>query len=226
MHNRRHMMGEYEGPTGMRGRGMFGGLRTFVLNLVYEKPMKGSEIMDEMGKRTMGWWKPSPGSIYPLLSRMEEDGYIVRNQDGRYQITELGKDEVTVRRDVWRNFSPFAAPSSQEDMLQEMDAYTTYFEDLGAEIEPYRARLSKINEKLSRILEKSSKQIHGLRTLFYFEHFYFKNQVLIPPICLKQRDGMRHSTTVLILPVLKITEFSRSVMGELHIIFGIFHPLC
>ncbi len=154
MHNRRHMMGEYEGPTGMRGRGMFGGLRTFVLNLVYEKPMRGSEIMDEMGKRTMGWWKPSPGSIYPLLSRMEEDGYIVRNEDGRYQITERGKDEVTVRRDVWRNFSPFAAPSSLEDMLQEMDAYITYFGDLGAEIEPYRARLSKISEKLSKILEK------------------------------------------------------------------------
>ena len=50
--------------------------------------------------------------------------------------------------------------------------------------------------------------------------------IISVPVCLKQRDGMRHSATVLILPVLKITEFSRSVMGELHIIFGIFHPLC
>jgi hypothetical protein len=39
-------------------------------------------------------------------------------------------------------------------------------------------------------------------------------------------DEMRHSATVLILPVLKIAEFSRYVMGEMHIIFGIFHPLC
>jgi hypothetical protein len=35
-----------------------------------------------------------------------------------------------------------------------MDAYITYFGDIGTEIEPYRARLSKINEKLSKILEK------------------------------------------------------------------------
>ncbi len=147
-------MGEYDRPSGMRGRGMFGGLRTFVLNLVYEKPMRGSEIMEEMGRRTMGWWKPSPGSIYPLLSKMEEDGYIARSEDGRYQITEQGRDEVTVRRDVWKNFSPFAGPSSIEDMMQEMDAYITYFGDIGSEIEPYRTRLSKIYEKLGKILEK------------------------------------------------------------------------
>lgn len=153
MHGRMHRMGIEQENMGMRGRGMFGGLRSLVLNLLYENPLRGSEIMEAIGQRTMGWWTPSPGSIYPLLSRLEADGYTRRMQDGKYELTEKGKDEVAVRRNVMRNFSPFARPTSVDEMITEIDAYVTYFSDLGKDMEPYRERISSLAERLRKISE-------------------------------------------------------------------------
>lgn len=73
-----------------------GFLRYYILKLLAEKPMSGSEIAQEIDIRTEGLWKPSPGSIYPLLSRLNEKQYIqemVKSKRGlkRYVLTEKGK---------------------------------------------------------------------------------------------------------------------------------------
>jgi len=74
-----------------------GFLRYQVLRLLGEKPMSGSEIMEEIGNQTGGRWKPSPGSIYPLLAWLQENGYteeIPREEKDiikRYTLTEKGK---------------------------------------------------------------------------------------------------------------------------------------
>lgn len=72
-----------------------GFLRFHVLRLLKEKPMSGSEIMDAIEKETHGFWRPSPGSIYPLLAWLQDKGYIkeVPSEEGgvkRYTITEQG----------------------------------------------------------------------------------------------------------------------------------------
>jgi len=74
-----------------------GFLRYQVLKLLSEKPMSGSEIMSEIEKQTNGHWKPSPGSIYPLLAWLQDKGYIkeVPEQEAgtkRYTLTEQGKN--------------------------------------------------------------------------------------------------------------------------------------
>ncbi|MGQ4892811.1 MAG: PadR family transcriptional regulator [Candidatus Njordarchaeia archaeon] len=72
-----------------------GFLRFYVLKLLLEKPMSGSEIMNEIEERTEGHWKPSPGSIYPLLAWLKENGLAeeVYVEEGlkRYAITDKGK---------------------------------------------------------------------------------------------------------------------------------------
>ena len=73
-----------------------GFLRYYVLRLLSEKPMSGSEIMSEIEKRTDGRWKPSPGSVYPLLAWLQEKGYTeeVPEQEAgikRYTLTDKGK---------------------------------------------------------------------------------------------------------------------------------------
>ncbi len=50
-------------------------LRFLVLKLLSEKPMSGAEIVEEIDRETGGRWKPSPGSIYPLLALLREKGY-------------------------------------------------------------------------------------------------------------------------------------------------------
>ena len=58
--------------------------------------MSGSEIMTEIGKETGGRWTPSPGSIYPLLAWLQDNGYIKapsKKESGikRYMLTEKGE---------------------------------------------------------------------------------------------------------------------------------------
>src|SRR4030067_1953779 len=72
-----------------------GFLRYKLLKLISEKAMSGSEIMREIDEQTNGVWKPSPGSIYPLLAWLQDNGYIneVASEEGikRYIITENGR---------------------------------------------------------------------------------------------------------------------------------------
>ncbi|MCW8802051.1 MAG: PadR family transcriptional regulator [Candidatus Bathyarchaeota archaeon] len=70
-------------------------LRVFVFKLLKEKPMSGSEIMDEVEQQTGGQWRPSPGSIYPLLSWLRKNGYaqelpVESAGFKRYMLTDKG----------------------------------------------------------------------------------------------------------------------------------------
>jgi DNA-binding PadR family transcriptional regulator len=86
-----------------------GFIRYQVLELLSEKPMSGSEIMDEIEKKTSGRWKPSPGSIYPLLSWLQENSYIeeVSTKEGgmkRYTLTEKGKALFEEQKEIRKRF--------------------------------------------------------------------------------------------------------------------------
>jgi len=73
-----------------------GFLRHKTLELLGEKPMSGSEIADEVERRTAGQWRPGPGSIYPLLAWLQKNGYAIKqpvekNGIKRYILTEAGR---------------------------------------------------------------------------------------------------------------------------------------
>lgn len=83
-------------------------LRFLVLKLLSEKPMSGTEIIEEIETQT-GSWKPSPGSIYPLLSWMLKKGFtkeLPRDELGfkRYCYTEEGKRYLDKQIEVGKNF--------------------------------------------------------------------------------------------------------------------------
>jgi len=71
-------------------------LRFLVLKLLKEKPMSGAEIVEKIEKETGGRWKPSPGSIYPLLAWLQDKGYTkeLPKEEGRmkrYKLTDKGE---------------------------------------------------------------------------------------------------------------------------------------
>lgn len=73
-------------------------LPIFILKLISERgEMYGYEIINEIQKKT-GCWKPSPGTIYPLLERMEKKGLIKKCGNGKkkikYKITKKGKAKI------------------------------------------------------------------------------------------------------------------------------------
>jgi DNA-binding PadR family transcriptional regulator len=82
-----------------------GFIRYQVLESLGEKPMSGSEIINEIENRTKGRWKPSPGSIYPLLAWLQDNGHIKEmpaEQSGmkRYELTESGKALLEEQRKI------------------------------------------------------------------------------------------------------------------------------
>ena len=73
-----------------------GFLRHYVLKLLNENSMSGSEIMSTITERTEDRWHPSPGSVYPLLSWLLDSGYteVVSDEEAgvkRYSLTEKGQ---------------------------------------------------------------------------------------------------------------------------------------
>jgi len=99
-----------------------GFLRYYVLKLLNEKPMSGSEIISEIEKRTNGCWKPSPGSIYPLMAWLQEEGYIKETAEKeagikRYALTDKGKaflEEHIKKKEELRKRFRFFVPSFME----------------------------------------------------------------------------------------------------------------
>jgi DNA-binding PadR family transcriptional regulator len=69
-----------------------------VLALLVERPMHGYEMIQELEQRTGGVWRPSPGSVYPTLQMLEDEGLITVEETGgrrRFSLTDAGRQEAT-----------------------------------------------------------------------------------------------------------------------------------
>jgi len=90
-----HQPGRH-GDHGHRQRARRGAVRGAVLRLLAERPMHGYELIGELEERTGGRWRPSPGSVYPTLAQLEDEGLVqavVGEADDkkRYELTATGK---------------------------------------------------------------------------------------------------------------------------------------
>src|SRR3954454_9578216 len=85
-----------------RQRARRGMVRGAILHLLSERPMHGYELINELEQRTGGRWKPSPGSVYPTLSALEDEGLINAveiDSKKRYELTDAGRSWVQERAD-------------------------------------------------------------------------------------------------------------------------------
>ena len=72
-----------------------GDVRSAILRLLHESPMHGYQLIHEIESRSGGAWKPSPGSVYPTLQLLADEGLIVSTEaDGRrtYSLTDVGRE--------------------------------------------------------------------------------------------------------------------------------------
>lgn len=82
-----------------------GELRLYLLALLVEGPRHGYELITELAGRFGGTYRPSAGTIYPRLARLEEEGLVRRSEAGRkatYELTPEGRAEVDARWDEVR----------------------------------------------------------------------------------------------------------------------------
>ncbi|MCF2571762.1 PadR family transcriptional regulator [Brevibacterium sp. UCMA 11754] len=74
-----------------------GDVRAGILTLLAEAPMHGYQIIQEIEERSGGSWKPSPGSVYPTLQLLTDEGLISsESSSGRktYSLTEDGREQL------------------------------------------------------------------------------------------------------------------------------------
>lgn len=119
--------------------------------------MNGAELIAQIDRMTMGWWRPSPGSIYPLLEQLEQEKLVQKNSEGRYELTEVAR-----RGPSWIPglFPGMNGPRTPEDAVRELEAYATYLEDL-ARGDPKRVRtvddrLRSVAQRLESLTRPSS----------------------------------------------------------------------
>ena len=82
-----------------RGRG---NVRAAVLALLAEEPRHGYSIMTELAERSGGLWRPSPGSVYPVLQQLQDEGLVTsQDSDGRrvFSLTDEGRAYVRANAD-------------------------------------------------------------------------------------------------------------------------------
>ncbi|MEV7195983.1 PadR family transcriptional regulator [Streptomyces sp. NPDC093510] len=83
------------GRGGPRGRARRGDVRASILALLKDRPMHGYEMIQEIAERSGGAWKPSPGSVYPTLQLLEDEGLISSASEGGkklFSLTDAGRE--------------------------------------------------------------------------------------------------------------------------------------
>lgn len=77
-----------------------GQLRLYLLSLLESGPKLGYELIIALSDRFGGTYRPSPGTVYPRLARLEEEGLVTRSDEGRkglYALTDAGRHEIAAR---------------------------------------------------------------------------------------------------------------------------------
>jgi len=102
-HRTRHSR-HLRGPRGHgRHRARRGAVGAAVLTVLAEGPKHGYELITTLEERSGGRWKPSPGSIYPALKRLEHHGLISSTEDDgkrRFELTDSGRERVAELEDA------------------------------------------------------------------------------------------------------------------------------
>jgi len=130
--------------------GQRGFLRPEIVQLFEQQPMNGVDIMNKLQEMSHGWYRPSPGSVYPILEQLEREGLIAKNKEGKFQLTAAFGGGQAGSGDI-------------SDAITTMESNASYLEDLQktgpAGLAGYRERLDKLSKRLASL--STSQQPHA-----------------------------------------------------------------
>lgn len=157
-----------------------GFIRYYVLRLLNEKPMSGSEIIQYVEEKSGGHWRPSPGSVYPLLAWLQEKKFIeeVPTQEPgikRYTLTDEGKkflqEHEKRRSKMEERFKSFGSGSFFEPPWLRMPEHVKVVFKTDLELHNALRKLrhttteenaEEVASKVTEILKEATKKIEEL----------------------------------------------------------------
>ncbi|MCB0976977.1 MAG: helix-turn-helix transcriptional regulator [Acidimicrobiales bacterium] len=158
---RRHPGGPWGPPRGRGGgrRARRGDVKVALLALLSERPMHGYEMIGELSDRTNGIWSPSPGSVYPTLQLLEEEGLINSEEvDGkrRFSLTDEGRSRLAEadEKAPWERFVGAAEELALADALRGLMPAVKQVMEVGspAQQESVTALLVETRRKVYEVL--------------------------------------------------------------------------
>jgi len=164
-----------EGPRGRAWHGRAarffeqGDLKYVILRLLEEKPRHGYEIIKDLEGRFGGSYAPSPGTVYPTLTMLEDLGYarVVPEEGGKkiYEITDEGRKHLAEHSstvdDIFERISRFVAGFTDTPMMELNQAFQRL-----ARV-TYKSATAQIHdkervEKIRDVIRKAAEEIEAI----------------------------------------------------------------
>src|SRR5215831_907062 len=142
------------------GRAKRGDVRAAALALLAEEPLNGYQIIQQIGERSGGLWRPSPGSVYPALAQLEDEELITSQASAgerrAYTLTEAGRAYVAEHaeelRAPWAAVSGDAAGAAADMRSLVRQVHVAAFQVLSAGTEAQLAQARKVLAQARRSL--------------------------------------------------------------------------
>jgi DNA-binding PadR family transcriptional regulator len=157
------------GPPGGGRRFGRGDLKYIVLDLLKDQPRHGYDIIRALEERSHGFYSPSPGSVYPTLQLLEDQGYVTSTeQDGKkvYAITDAGRSFLSEQQGVMEGIrermgGPWGGRMNPEmrQLMQEMAGLGQFLFRQGAQgglNDPEKVR------RLREVVARTRSEIEGI----------------------------------------------------------------
>lgn len=154
--------GPFRGRPGRprRGARREGALRAAVLALLDDGPRHGYRIITDLSEQSGGGWRPSPGSVYPLLQQLTDEGLVTSTEvEGRrtYELSEEGRRRVELHRDeLSEKLGRVVGQGSRRELF-------TAFHALGRLVhEAAEHGTSGQHDAVLRVLDRTRRDLHGI----------------------------------------------------------------
>jgi DNA-binding PadR family transcriptional regulator len=151
----------FGGPPGRgRGRRRRGDVRAALLLLLADEPRNGYQLMQAIEELSGGRWRPSPGSIYPTLAQLEDEGLIKATETDAgklFEVTDAGREHLEERHDhapPWVDASESDAVGDLRIQLKQLGVAAMQVAHAGGEDQVGRAAqaLAEARRSIYRIL--------------------------------------------------------------------------
>ena len=158
--------GGFGGPRGRRGggrRGKRGDVRAAILALLADRAMHGYEMIQEISERSGGLWRPSPGSVYPTLQLLVDEGLIVGTEsEGSkrlFELTEEGRAAAEkVETPPWKEI----AEGWKEEAPGAVNLHTALSQLMGAVAQSTHTATEAQQERIVDIVNNARREVYNI----------------------------------------------------------------
>lgn len=143
-----------------------GDVRSAILSVVAdhdgEQPLNGYQVIQAIGERSRGAWTPSPGSVYPTISQLEDEGLVETVRDRSRKVLRLTEDGRTYVAEHAGALARVWEPFQQEESAERIDVKSTIGQTMGAVWQIVSTGSPEQQRRAVEILADTRRRLYGV----------------------------------------------------------------